>query len=88
MTVAMTRGATREKMLIAGEWVESADGRTFDVETPAKRGSVMPIGPSLTRPAIAAGSREPSIRQATRYSSADIWMTWPSARRTSEGGWL
>src|SRR5262249_31224748 len=32
--------------------------------------------------------REPSIRQATRYSSGDIWMTWPSGRRTSDGGWL
>jgi betaine-aldehyde dehydrogenase len=28
-------------MLIDGEWVESADGRTFDVETPAKRGQVI-----------------------------------------------
>jgi betaine-aldehyde dehydrogenase len=32
---------SREKMLIGGEWVESADGRTFDVETPAKRGHVI-----------------------------------------------
>jgi len=32
---------TREKMLVGGEWVESADGRTFDVETPAKRGTVV-----------------------------------------------
>jgi len=31
----------REKMFIGGEWVESADGRTFDVETPAKRGQVI-----------------------------------------------
>ena len=43
---------------------------------------------SLTSSAMAAGSREPSIRQVTRYSSRDIWMTWPSARRTSDGGWL
>src|SRR5881296_2628810 len=28
-------------MFIGGEWVESADGRTFDVETPAKRGQVI-----------------------------------------------
>jgi betaine-aldehyde dehydrogenase len=28
-------------MLIGGEWVESADGRTFEVETPAKRGTVI-----------------------------------------------
>src|SRR5687768_599782 len=32
---------TREKMFIGGDWVESADGRTFDVETPAKRGRVI-----------------------------------------------
>ena len=42
---------------------------------------------SLTSSAMAAESRDPSIRQVTRYSSADIWMTWPSARRTSDGGW-
>ncbi|TMC69531.1 MAG: aldehyde dehydrogenase family protein [Chloroflexi bacterium] len=28
-------------MLIGGQWVEGADGRTFDVETPAKRGEVV-----------------------------------------------
>jgi acyl-CoA reductase-like NAD-dependent aldehyde dehydrogenase len=28
-------------MFIGGDWVESADGRTFDVETPAKRGQVI-----------------------------------------------
>ena len=33
--------ATREKMFIGGEWLDSADGRTFDVETPAKRGQVV-----------------------------------------------
>src|SRR2546429_2111028 len=37
---------------------------------------------------MVSGPREPSIRQATRYSSGDIWMTWPSARRASDGGWL
>src|SRR3989454_7123784 len=31
----------REKMLVGGEWVESADGRTFDVETPAARGKIV-----------------------------------------------
>jgi acyl-CoA reductase-like NAD-dependent aldehyde dehydrogenase len=41
MAVATTTSALREKMLIGGEWVDSADGRTFDVETPAKRGSVI-----------------------------------------------
>ena len=33
--------ATREKMFIGGEWAESADRRTFSVETPAKRGAVI-----------------------------------------------
>src|SRR2546425_684975 len=32
---------TRERMFIGGEWIESADGRTFDVETPATRGKVV-----------------------------------------------
>jgi len=41
MTVTTTGRSLREKMLIGGEWVDSADGRTFDVETPAKRGSVI-----------------------------------------------
>ena len=41
MTVTTTARSLREKMLIGGEWVDSADGRTFDVETPAKRGSVI-----------------------------------------------
>jgi acyl-CoA reductase-like NAD-dependent aldehyde dehydrogenase len=41
MAVTTTRRSLREKMLIGGEWVDSADGRTFDVETPARRGSVI-----------------------------------------------
>jgi betaine-aldehyde dehydrogenase len=40
MTVTIG-SALREKMLIGGEWVDSANGRTFDVETPARRGSVI-----------------------------------------------
>ena len=40
--------AAREKMLIAGEWVESADRRTFDVDTPAKRGRVIAQVPRAT----------------------------------------
>ena len=31
----------RETMLIGGEWVAAADGRTFEVQTPAKRGQVI-----------------------------------------------
>jgi acyl-CoA reductase-like NAD-dependent aldehyde dehydrogenase len=39
--MAVAAGTQREKMLIGGEWVESADRRTFDVETPARRGQVI-----------------------------------------------
>src|SRR5438132_804500 len=41
MTATATGSALREKMVIGGAWVDSADGRTFDVETPARRGSVI-----------------------------------------------
>jgi betaine-aldehyde dehydrogenase len=41
MTATATGSALRAKMLIGGEWVDGADGRTFDVETPARRGSVI-----------------------------------------------
>jgi len=37
--------ARREKMLVGGEWVDAADGRTFDVESPAHRGSVIARAP-------------------------------------------
>src|SRR5438067_150315 len=40
--------AAREKMLIAGEWVDGSDRRTFDVETPAKRGHVIAQVPRAT----------------------------------------
>jgi acyl-CoA reductase-like NAD-dependent aldehyde dehydrogenase len=40
--------ARREKMLIDGAWVDSADGRTFEVETPAKRGQVIANVPRAT----------------------------------------
>jgi acyl-CoA reductase-like NAD-dependent aldehyde dehydrogenase len=36
-----TVAPTREKMLVAGEFVDAADKRTFDVETPATRGKVI-----------------------------------------------
>jgi len=41
MTATATGSALREKMVIGAEWVDSADGRAFDVETPARRGSVI-----------------------------------------------
>jgi acyl-CoA reductase-like NAD-dependent aldehyde dehydrogenase len=40
-TATAAAQAQRERMFIGGEWVDSADGRTFDVETPAKRGTVI-----------------------------------------------
>ena len=40
-TATATTPAQRERMFIGGEWVDSADGRTFDVETPARRGTVI-----------------------------------------------
>ena len=40
-TEARDGAGLREKMFIGGEWVESSDGRMFDVETPAKRGAVI-----------------------------------------------
>src|SRR5260370_34452781 len=43
---------TREKMFIGGAWVESADGRTFDVETPAKRGRVIAQVPRAGAPDV------------------------------------
>ncbi len=39
--MAVAAEARRERMLIDGEWVDSSDGRTFEVETPAKRGQVI-----------------------------------------------
>ncbi len=43
---------TRERMFIGGEWVESADGRTFDVETPATRGKVIASVPRAGAPDV------------------------------------
>ena len=37
--------ASRATMLIGGEWVESASGKTFSVETPAKRGQIVAEAP-------------------------------------------
>jgi betaine-aldehyde dehydrogenase len=67
MTVATTRNALRERMLIGGEWVDSADGRTFDVETPARRGSVIAQVPragaeDVDRAVKAAAAAFPSWR--------------------------
>jgi betaine-aldehyde dehydrogenase len=67
MTVATTQNALREKMLIGGGWVDSADGRTFDVETPAKRGSIIAQVPragaaDVDRAVKAAAAAFPSWR--------------------------
>jgi betaine-aldehyde dehydrogenase len=67
MTLTTTGRSLREKMLIAGEWVDSADGRTFDVETPARRGSVIAQVPragaeDVDRAVKAAAAAFPSWR--------------------------
>ena len=67
MAVATTQNALREKMLIGGGWLDSADGRTFDVETPAKRGSVIAQVPragaaDVDRAVKAAAAAFPSWR--------------------------
>ena len=67
MAVTTTGKSLREKMLIGGEWVDSADGRTFDVETPAKRGSVIAQVPragaeDVDRAVKAAAAAFPSWR--------------------------
>lgn len=67
MAVTTTGRSLREKMLIGGEWVDSADGRTFDVETPARRGSVIAQVPragaeDVDRAVKAAAAAFPSWR--------------------------
>jgi acyl-CoA reductase-like NAD-dependent aldehyde dehydrogenase len=67
MTVTTTGRSLREKMLIGGEWIDSADGRTFDVETPARRGSVIAQVPragaeDVDRAVKAAAAAFPSWR--------------------------
>src|ERR1700729_3379749 len=37
---------------------------------------------------MTSGPREPSSRLAAGYTSLDSWITWPWARRTSDGGWV
>ena len=63
-----TSAPTREKMFIGGEWVESADGRTVDVETPATRGKVIASVPragaaDVDRAVQAAAAAFPAWRQ-------------------------
>src|SRR5438445_783979 len=58
---------TRERMFIGGEWVDSADGRTFEVETPAQRGKVVAHVPrsgaaDVDRAVRAAAAAFPSWR--------------------------
>src|SRR2546430_4052327 len=67
MTATTTERSLREKMLINGQWVDSADGRTFGVETPAKRGSIIAQVPragaaDVDRAVKAAAAAFPSWR--------------------------
>jgi acyl-CoA reductase-like NAD-dependent aldehyde dehydrogenase len=69
-TVADAEGVLRARMFIGGEWVESADGRTFDVETPATRGRVIAHvprsgAPDVDRAVQAAAAAFPAWRAVT-----------------------
>jgi betaine-aldehyde dehydrogenase len=75
MTATMTGGSVREKMLIGGEWVDSADGRTFDVETPARRGSVIAQVPR-------AGAKD--VDRAVKAAAA-AFPTWRSVAPRDRG---
>ncbi len=60
----------RPRMFIGGEWVESADGRTFEVETPATRGRVIAHVPrsgaaDVDRAVRAAAAAFPAWRAVT-----------------------
>ncbi|HET8568460.1 MAG TPA: aldehyde dehydrogenase family protein [Candidatus Limnocylindria bacterium] len=54
-----TASSTRAKMLIGGEWVDAADGRTFKVTDPAHRGRVV-----AEAPVAAAADVDRAVRAA------------------------
>src|SRR5947208_16822832 len=68
-TVSDKTGVRRERMLVGGEWVAAADGRTFSVENPARRGSVIAEVPrasasDVDRAVRAAAAAFPAWRAA------------------------
>src|SRR5919201_1902079 len=76
--------ARREKMLIGGEWLDAADGRTFDVETPAVRGHVIAKVPrggaaDVDRAVKAAAAAFPAWRAtAPRDRGRLLWKVAPA----------
>ena len=66
--------AKREKMLIGGEWIDGSDGRTFDVETPARRGEVIAQVPRAT-----AADVDRAVRAA--HDAFPAWRAIPPRDR-------
>jgi len=67
-------GARHERMFVGGEWIDSADGRTFDVETPAKRGQVI-----ASVPRSGAADVDRAVRAAAAAFPA--WRAVPARER-------
>src|SRR5947209_5612433 len=66
-TATRDTAVRHERMFVGGEWIDSADGRTFEVETPAKRGKVVAHVPrsgaaDVDRAVRAAAAAFPSWR--------------------------
>jgi len=66
--------ATREKMLIGGDLVDAADGRTFDVDTPRKRGEVI-----AHVPRSGAADVDRAVRAA--HAAFPAWRAMPPRER-------
>jgi len=66
--------ATREKMFIGGAWIDAADGRTFDVETPAKRGQVIARVPR-------AGAADVDRAVKAAQAAFPAWRAMPPRER-------
>ncbi|HET8775063.1 MAG TPA: aldehyde dehydrogenase family protein, partial [Thermoanaerobaculia bacterium] len=64
----------RERMFIGGEWLESADGRTFDVETPARRGAVIASVPR-------AGAADVDRAVKAAHAAFPAWRAMPPRER-------
>ena len=66
--------ATREKMLIGGDLVDAADGRTFEVDTPRKRGEVI-----AHVPRSGAADVDRAVRAA--HAAFPAWRAMPPRER-------
>ena len=65
---------TRERMFIGGAWVDSVDGRTFTVETPAKRGQVIAHVPR-------AGAADVDRAVKAAQAAFPAWRAMPPRER-------